>query len=87
MEGMTNNGYQVVMDRLMTHIKNDTGDGNALDHYKRPRGQGKLEFTFNLKVDRGAAFMLHDFHRTSWQGCNPVCLKRGWMGDRSTYCV
>jgi hypothetical protein len=84
LEGMTKNGYQVVMDRL-THIKKDTGDGNALDNYKGLRGQDKLEFALKLKVDGGAA--LHDCRRTSWQGCNPVCLKSGRMGDRSTGCT
>ena len=32
-EGIDNNGYQPVMSSL-SHIKPDTGDGNALDHDK-----------------------------------------------------
>ena len=56
MEGMTKNGCQVVMERLQ-HIKKDTGDSNALGHCKSLIGQGKLEFTLQLKVDKGATFM------------------------------
>ena len=36
-------------------IKNDIGDGNVVDHYKSLRGQDKLEFALQLKVDRSAA--------------------------------
>ena len=54
--GMTKKGYQAVMDKL-THIKKDTGDDNALDHYESLRGQDKLEFALKLKVDKTAAFM------------------------------
>ena len=56
LESMTNNGYQVVMD-MQKHIKNGTGDGNELDHYKSLRGQDKLELALQLNVDRSAAFM------------------------------
>ena len=40
-EGMGKNGYQVVMYRL-NQIKNDIGDGHALDHCKSLRGQDKV---------------------------------------------
>ena len=61
MEGMTKNCYQVVMDR-MKQIKQDIGDGNALDHYKRLRGQDNLGFALQLNVVRRAAVMTATEH-------------------------
>ena len=56
LEGMTNNGYQVVMHRLKP-IRKEYGDGNDPEHYKSLRGQAKLEFALQLKVDRSSACM------------------------------
>ena len=61
LEGITKNGHQALV-RRPPHIKKDTGDGNALDHYKSLRGQDKLEFDWKFKVDRGAAFMTATEH-------------------------
>ena len=59
--GTTKNGYQVVLG-MLKHINKDTGDGYDLDHYNSLRGQDKLEFALQLKVDRTAACMTATEH-------------------------
>ena len=83
-EGMTQNGYQAVMDRLRP-IKTDIGDGNSFDHYKSRRGQDTLAFALNLQMGRSAAFMTDTAHHGRAVSQSPSILER--MDDRYTGCT
>ena len=72
--GMTTNGCQVVMDRLK-QTNNEIGVGSDMDHYESLRGQGKLEFALQLKVDRGAACMPAAEHHGRDVGYMTQCWK------------